>query len=71
MGKHLFEGEEVTARKIKRRGVVYNEKQIQSALDAGCRTMKDLVAHIEREHAESRRKTNRQGAKAMGKIQYG
>lgn len=71
MGKHLFEGEEVTARKIKRRGVVYHEKQIQSALDAGCSSMKDLVAHIERENAESRRKTNRQGAKAMGNIQYG
>ena len=61
----LFEGEQVTARELRRRGVVYSVGAIQSALEAGCKTMPELVAHIERTRSANMRRSYMAGRRAM------
>ena len=42
-----FEGRDVTAAQLKRQGITYSEGVIQSALEAGCQSVADLIAHCE------------------------
>lgn len=63
-----FEGGQVTARMLKGRGMAYGEGAIQSALEAGCETMPELVAHIERSQSEGYRRAYKAGAKAMRSV---
>lgn len=65
-----FEGGQVTARMLKRRGMVYSEGAIQSALEAGCKTMPDLLAFIERQQAESKVSAGKAGYAAYRAV-YG
>lgn len=70
-GLYEFEGERVTANGLKSRGLVYRVESIRGALDAGCTTMIDLVAHIERATAKGRRRAGQKGAFNFGKAQFG
>lgn len=56
-----FEGEQVTARTLRRRGMAYSEGAIQSALESGCKTMSELVAFIERRQAAAKVRAGRAG----------
>lgn len=69
--EYEFEGEMVTASGLKSRGLVYRVESIRDALDAGCTTMVDLVAHIERATAKGRRRAGQKGAFNFGKAQFG
>ena len=60
-----FEGRQVTARQLKREGICYSEGAIQSALEAGCKTMPELVAHIERTRSANMRRSYMAGRRAM------
>lgn len=60
-----FEGRTVTARQLKRTGMVYSEGAIQSALEAGCKSMADLLAFIERRQAANFRRSYAAGRRAV------
>lgn len=60
-----FEGRQVTARQLKREGICYSEGAIQSALEAGCKTMPELVAHIERARSANMRRSYMAGKRAV------
>ena len=59
---YVLDGVAGTVYAIKRRGLVYREVAIQAALEAGCTTTQELIAHIEGAVAEARSQ-RRQGAK--------
>lgn len=59
---YVLDGVEGTVYAIKRRGLVYREVAIQEALEAGCTTTPELIAHIEGAVAASRAE-RRPGAK--------
>ena len=58
---YVLDGIEGTVYAIKRRGLVYREEAIREALEAGCTTTPELIAHIETAVASSRA-ARRQGA---------
>jgi hypothetical protein len=60
-----FEGRQVTARQLKREGLCYSEGTIQSALEAGCKTMGELVTFAERRLAVNTRRSYVAGRRAM------
>ena len=71
MSKYTFEGGQVTPRQLKKLGLVYSVASITAALEAGCETMPELLAHIEGSNAEARRRTGALGAEALGRPKFG
>lgn len=59
-----FEGETITARALKRGGMVYSEGQIQPAFQSGCKTMQELVRFCEDRVAVNSRRSHLAGRRA-------
>lgn len=56
-----FEGRDVTARQLKREIPAYGLGQLQSALEAGCKTLPELVVFCERRVSARSRLSHKKG----------
>lgn len=62
---YVLDGIEGTVYAIKRRGLVYREAAIREALEAGCTTTPELIAHIERATARGRQQAGKNVSRAQ------
>ena len=67
----IFDGKTVSVRKLRRLGIVYTQAQVNDALQAGCKDMPALVAHIERSTATNRRRSHAMGRQSIGPAKFG